>query len=116
MEQCQDISDRSDAIPPPRGLAPAREPWLRIAPEDIPEYPLAGEPGHGRTASIRRQPARVVAGRIEGGYTDAFELICPDCGDNPYLDYSEIPPRLQHLRGPHALLVALTAYAKHLGM
>ena len=54
-------------------------------------------------------------GRFEGGYTDVFELICPGCGDNPYLDYSEIPPRLQWLRGPRTLEAALAAYDKHLG-
>ena len=55
-------------------------------------------------------------GRFEGGYTDAFELICPSCGDHPYLDYSEIPSRLQWLRGPRTLETALAAYDKHLGV
>jgi hypothetical protein len=27
-----------------------------------------------------------VEGRMEGGYTDAFELICRECGDHPYVD------------------------------
>ena len=54
-------------------------------------------------------------GRVEGGYTGRFELICPGCGDNPYVDYSEIPPRLQWLRGPRKLQAALEAYDKHLG-
>jgi hypothetical protein len=116
MEQCQDFSAVSDAVPRSRGLHTARDPWLRIGPVVIPAHPMAGQPGHGRTASVRRQPVRIVAGRLEGGYTDAFELICPGCGDNPHLDYSEIPPQLQHLRGPHTLLAALTAYARHLGM
>jgi hypothetical protein len=44
-----------------------------------------------------------------------FELICPSCGDHPYLDYSEIPPRLQRLRGPRSLEAALAAYDHHLG-
>jgi hypothetical protein len=56
-----------------------------------------------------------VDGRFEGGYTGLFELICPGCGDHPYLDYSEIPPRLQWLRGPRLLEAALKAYDKHLG-
>jgi hypothetical protein len=63
--------------------------------------PPAGQPGHGRTAFVRRQPVRIV--------------ICPGCGDHPYLDYSEIPPRLQWLRGPRTLEAALVAYDKHLG-
>ena len=77
--------------------------------------PVAGQPGHGRTAFVRRQPARIVDGRFEGGYTGLFELICPDCGDHPYLDYPEVPSRLQWLRGPRTLHAALAAYDKHLG-
>jgi hypothetical protein len=36
---------------------------------------LAGQPGHGRMAFLRRQPARIVDGRIEGGYTSTSEFI-----------------------------------------
>ena len=82
---------------------------------DCTTLPLAGQPGHGRTAYVQRQPARIVDGRFEGGYTGLFELICPGCGDHPYLDYSEIPRRLQWLRGPRLLEAALAAYNKHLG-
>ena len=78
-------------------------------------FPLVGQPGHGRTAFVRRQPVRIADGRVEGGYTDVFEFICPGCGDNPYVDYSEIPPRLQWLRGPRTLQAALEAYDEHLG-
>jgi hypothetical protein len=78
-------------------------------------FPLAGQPGHGRTAFVRRQPARIADGRVQGGYTGVFELICPGCGDNPYVDYSEVPPWLQRLRGPLTLEAALEAYDKHLG-
>ena len=77
--------------------------------------PPAGQEGHGRTAFVRRQPVRIVDGRFEGGYTDVFELICPGCGDNPYVDYSEVLPRLQLLRGPRTLRAALEAYDEHLG-
>jgi hypothetical protein len=63
----------------------------------------------------RRQPVRIVDGRVEGGYTGVFELICPGCGDNPYVDYSEVPSRLRWLRGPLTLEAALEAYDKHLG-
>ena len=38
-----------------------------------------------------RQRTRVVEGPMAGGYTGAFELICGQFGDHPYLDYSEIP-------------------------
>ena len=74
-----------------------------------------GQPGHGSGAVLRRQPVRIVNGRFEGGYTNLFELICPGCGDHPYLDYSDMSPRLQWLRGPRPLEAALAAYHKHLG-
>jgi len=77
--------------------------------------PAAGQPGHGRTASLRRQPVHIVEGRMKGGYTDVFELICGECGDHPYLDYRKIPPRLQLIRGPYPLEAGLRAYADHLG-
>ena len=64
---------------------------------------------------MRLQPARIVDGRFEGGYTGLFELVCPGCGDHPYLDYQEIPPRLRWLRGPRSLAAALAVYHKHLG-
>jgi hypothetical protein len=70
-------------------------------------FPLAGPPGHGRTAFRPRQPDRSVDGRIAGGCTGVFEFICPDCGDNPWIDYSEVLSRLQWLRGPFTLEAAL---------
>src|SRR4029077_18016923 len=79
-------------------------------------FPLPGEPGHGRTAFVRRQPVRIVDGRFEGGYTSAFEFICPGCGDNPYVDHSEVPPQLQWLRGPYTVEAALEAWDKHLAL
>lgn len=84
-------------------------------PEEVVTPPPAGQPGHGSDAVLRRQPVRIVNGRIEGGYTDVYELICPGCGDHPYLDYSEISPRLQWLRGPHRLEAALAVFHKHQG-
>lgn len=79
-------------------------------------YPPAGQPGHGSTAVLRRQPVRIVDGRFEGGYTDMFELICPSCGDHADLEYAGVPLRLQRLRGPRLLEAALAAYHKHLGL
>src|SRR5437868_1800931 len=78
--------------------------------------PAAGQPGHGEfTASLRRQ--RVPPGRLEDGYTGAFEVICGDCGDHPYLGYSQVSPRLQRLRGPYNTIKAgLAAYQEHLGL
>ena len=61
------------------------------------------EPGQDWTVVLRRQPARIVAGQAEGGYTDAFEIICCDCGDHPDLDYGEVSPELQRIRGPYPI-------------
>jgi hypothetical protein len=57
-----------------------------------------------------------VDGRIRGGYNSVYELMCPDCGDHPDLDYLEVAPRLQRLRGPRTLAEGLAAYHKHLGI
>jgi hypothetical protein len=90
-------------------------PRLRLDIEAGAALPRAGQPGHGRTAYLRRRPARIVDGRMEGGYTGAFELICGQCGDHPYLDCSDVPPWLQQIRGPYTLEGGLAAYADHLG-
>ena len=102
------------AVVPALRLKHRRDPWLRMGSVVGMTFPLVGQPGHGRTAFVRRQPVRIVDGRVEGGYTDVFEFICPGCGDNPYVDYSEVPSRLQWLRGPLTLEAALEAYDKHL--
>lgn len=75
-----------------------------------------GQLGHGMMAVLRRQRVRPVQGGGEGGYTELFELICCDCGDHLYLDYSEVPARLQWLRGPRTMRAALAAYDRHLGL
>jgi hypothetical protein len=108
-------ADRPGVVVVSRGGPDMAEQWLRVDDHGVSGGPVAGQLGHGRTASLRRQPARIVAGRIEGGYTDAFELICGQCGDHPYVDYREIPPRLQRLRGPYSLEAGLRAYEEHLG-
>ena len=41
------------------------------------------EPALGWTLVLRRQPVHLAEGRPEGGYTDANELVCCDCGDIP---------------------------------
>jgi anti-sigma regulatory factor (Ser/Thr protein kinase) len=104
------------AVPAPREQRQARDPSLRMDDQGAKTLPLAGQPGHGRAASLRRQPGRVVDGRMEGAPTSAFELICPSCGDHRYLDYSEVSPRLQGIRGPYPLEAGLTAYEMHLGL
>jgi hypothetical protein len=77
---------------------------------------LAGQLGHGTAAFMRNQPACIADGHIHGGYNSVYELICPDCGDDPDLDYLEVAPRLRWLRGPYTLTGALAAYHKHQGI
>jgi hypothetical protein len=77
--------------------------------------PPVGHHGHGVWACLRRQPSRMVQGRAKGGYTDRFEVICPDCGDHPRLGYTEVGPELQRLRGPYPLNEGLAAYERHIG-
>jgi len=72
------------------------------------------QPGDGWTAVLRRQPARIVDGRPEGGYSDEFEIICCDCGDDPGRDQCEVAPGLQRVRGPYAVRTGLAAYEAHL--
>jgi len=99
----------------PGSTTPAVDLWLCVNTEGVMTLPLAGQHGHGRTAFLRRKPVRIVDGRREGGYTNLFELICPSCGDHPYLDYSEVSPRLQRIRGPYWMEAGLAAYDEHLG-
>ena len=106
----------SNGSPVRHGPRRARAPQSGIDAAAVAGAPASGEPGHGTTASLRRQPLRIVEGRVEGGYTERFEFICPDCGDHPYLDYSEVPHRLQLLRGPRTMNEGLAAYEKHLGL
>jgi hypothetical protein len=67
----------------------------------------------GWTVVLRRQPVRMVEGQPEGAYTDVFELICCECGDDPGLDYREVSPRLQLVRGPYPIAAGVTAYEQH---
>jgi hypothetical protein len=70
--------------------------------------------GDGWTVVLRRQPARIVDGRPEGPYTDAFEIIRCNCGDDPRLAYSDVSPRLQLTRGPYPIAVGVGACETHL--
>jgi hypothetical protein len=71
------------------------------------------EPPLGWTLVLRRQPVHLVEGRPEGSYTDSYELICCDCGDDPDLDYRDISPDLQRIRGPYRLSAGIEAYRRH---
>ena len=68
----------------------------------------------GWTVVLRRRPARIVDGRAEGPYTEAFEIICCNCGDDPDLDYYAVSPKLQLVRGPHPITEGVRAYQAHL--
>ncbi len=64
-------------------------------------------------ALLRRQATGTGAGHREDNYS-AFEVICRECGDDPSLDYREVSPMLQRLRGPYWLAPGVEAYEKHL--
>jgi hypothetical protein len=51
---------------------------------------------------------------VQGGYTDAFEIICCDCGDHPDLDYRDASLELQRVRGLYPIAAGITAYQEHL--
>lgn len=73
----------------------------------------SGQPWHGWTVVLRRQPTRLVDGQPQGGYTDAFELICCDCGDDPELDYRGTSPEFRQIRGPYPIAAGIAAYEQH---
>lgn len=70
------MTGTGSAVRPAAGLASRPQDrhdwWLRIEPDDTVTPPLAGQPGHGSTAFVRRQPTRIVDGRFEDGYTGLF--------------------------------------------
>jgi hypothetical protein len=128
------LDDRASSVPVPPGVIAQngpREAGPVVVPPDLTDVEsvlravaeLTGMPNgladhNGQTARavLRRQPVRIVEDRIKGGHTSVFEVVCSDCGDNLNLDYSEISPRLQRLRGPYPLLEGFTAYQAHLAM
>jgi hypothetical protein len=50
------------------------------------------QPGLGWTVVLGSQPARMIEGKAESGYTGLFEIFCCDCGGDRGLDYREVPP------------------------
>jgi len=59
----------------------------------------------------------MVAGQLEGGYSNAFEIVCCDCGDDPDLGYHNVSPELQQIRGPHQPIAAgIAAYEEHIAL
>jgi len=106
------LANRSRGVRAGRGHH-ARDPQVRMGAEDVATLPVAGRHGHGRTTSLRRQSVWMAEER-KARYTGAYEVICCDCGDHPYLAYSGISPRLQRIRGPYTLEAGVAAYAEHL--
>jgi hypothetical protein len=91
----------------PRGLVPGYRKEAGMTTRDQPR-------DDGWTVVLRRRPARIVDGRPEGGgYADAYEIICCDCGDDPDLDYREVSPKLQLVRGPYPIAAGAAAYQRH---
>jgi hypothetical protein len=45
-----------------------------------------------------------------------FEIICCGCGDDPSLDYLEVSPRHQLVRGPYSLVAGAAAYEQHVDL
>ena len=72
------------------------------------------QPALGWTVVLRRCPVRTAEGRVQGGYTNTFEIICCDCGDHPDRDYRDVSPRLRRIRGPYPIAAGVTAYEEHL--
>ena len=72
-----------------------------------------GQPALGWTVVLRRRPAG--SGQV-GRYTNRYELICCECGDDPGLDYWEASPEFQRLRGPYLIAAGIAAYREHVGV
>jgi hypothetical protein len=58
----------------------------------------------------------IVDGQRTDGHSGASGLICCECGDNPYLDYSAACPHPQKIRGPCAIGGRRDAYGQHPGL
>ena len=71
--------------------------------------------GAGWTVVLPCQPVSIAKGRREDGYTAACEIRC-DCGDHSDLDYREVSPELQRIRGPDPIADGISAYEEHLGL
>jgi len=62
----------------------------------------------------RCREVRVIEGQPQGVYTSMFEIICPDCGDDPIWDYYDVPPRVQRIRGLHRFEAGVKEYHRHI--
>jgi hypothetical protein len=82
----------------------------------------AGVPGHDQGAARIRLRLGMLCDTPLGdrdwdwATIGPYEVICPACGDDPGLNYSEVPPEIQDIRGNHVTLhEARSALAKHTG-
>ena len=57
------------------------------------------------TITLRRRPARDSRGNPDDD-TGKYEVICRECGDDPALDYREVPAEFRQIRGPYPLMAA----------
>lgn len=64
------------------------------------------------TINLRRQPAGPGTGNPEDD-TATYEVICRQCGDDPALDYQEVPAELRQIRGSYPLKAGIAAFLKH---
>ena len=60
--------------------------------------------------SFRRQPAGPSIGNPEDD-TGMYEVICRLCGDDPALDYQEVPAELRQIRGPYPSKAGIAAFS-----
>ena len=102
---------RLGAVPASRGQRDARDPQPRTDAGRVVPLRPAGLPGHGWATSLRQQSAWIAQDH-KGRYTGLFEIICCGCGDHPYLEYSDLPPRLQQVRGPYTLEAGLVGICR----
>ena len=63
------------------------------------------------TISLWRLPASPDAGDPEGAV--AYEVICRYCGDDPVLDYQEVPAGLRRIRGPYPIEAGIATFLEH---
>lgn len=66
-------------------------------------FPGAGGHRFGAFATDTRRGQFADLEPFRGGYNDVCELVCPGCGDDLDLDFSEVLPRRQWLRGRRTL-------------
>jgi hypothetical protein len=74
----------------------------------------SGVPGHDQGAAAIR--LRLGDRDWDWATIGPYEVICSACGDDPALNYNEVPPEIQDIRGNHVTLhEAQEALAKHTG-